>query len=62
MNNIEGTTFMQLTVFDVFGETLMQYRVYIFELVSATVHLICIIIPSIRIFKEKVREDNDKVN
>jgi len=55
------TIFMQLTIFDVLGETLMQYRVYIFELVSATVHLICIIIPSIKIYREKVREDDDKL-
>jgi len=52
---------MQLTIYNIFGEGIIKYRVYIFELVSGTVHGLCIIKPSIKIYREKINIDEDKV-
>jgi len=53
---------MQLTIRGYLGDFIMEYRVYIFQIFSIVVHLMCVIIPLFKIYMSRFKkEDNAKV-
>jgi len=41
---------MSLTMNSVFGDIVFKYRIYIFQMITMTVHVMCVIDPLINIF------------
>ncbi|OUM69207.1 hypothetical protein PIROE2DRAFT_2908 [Piromyces sp. E2] len=56
------TVIMLLTVYDALCTTIMQYRIYIFQLVSISLQAVCIYEPLIRIVLDKFKEKENGLN
>ncbi|ORX61094.1 hypothetical protein BCR36DRAFT_341330 [Piromyces finnis] len=50
------TIIMQLTVHGLLGDNMLKYRVYIFHVFSAIVHLMCVIEPVVKVLYYKIRK------
>jgi len=50
--------FMSLSLNSVFGDVVFKYRIYVFQMITMTVHVMCVIDPLINIFIHSKKQQN----